>query len=111
MAAFRFRWLDSGSANLRLAQCCVRNGSHCGKNTFPLQSRLNIFRRSAAAAVNVIKMMFFLSMPEQSINCMLFLQEMSHVLVDAFNELAVNTFLCKINGFQEFLQEISYFKV
>lgn len=36
----------------------------------------------------------FLSMPEQSINRMLFLQENSHALVVAYIKLSANVFLC-----------------
>lgn len=54
----------------------------------------HIFRLPIAAAVNDMKIMIFLSMPEQSINRMLFLQENSYAVVVAYIKLTLNVFLC-----------------
>lgn len=84
----------SGSANLSIPVLCQKWVSEGGKkHIFPAEQ----IEHSLALYSSCCKWHEnddFLSMPKQSINRMLFLQEKSHALVVAYIKLTTNVFLC-----------------
>lgn len=98
MAAFRFRWQSSGSANLRPALRRVRNGVWpCGekmrrKICFPAEPTEH-FLAFCSSCRKWHENDDFLAMPEQSINCVLFLEEKSHALLVTWIKPAANVCL------------------